>query len=616
MSCADFVKIPWNKYEAALLVDATRRCRDGLMPRAVAITDLSQRLRLPHVQSENGISDTYRNEAGISLQMSAIDYLFSDGASGTSHSNAIFREVFALYSEYPEVFAELLYTAEQQYPLVGKEVSSSFASSESKVEKVIDVQIYAQVPSSSLEERLQHLLIEKFPKGFRLNSHIEISRLQRLYSSRYGEEQPIQVLDDVIRKSGIVHDGRVYLPDAMLPADARELLFRYIEKEFEAGHDSLYYEAVYSRFEALFQEGAIFDAGVLKTYIQYYRPDLVYHKFFMTNSSGSLKSLESTVSQCYLDAGRPLTDAEVCSALYYIPQDTISNAISRVPEIISSGRGQKFHVEIVHIPQTVLCGISQLINNEISSKRFISEKELLDVLKVKYSEYFSEGLLPDVGIRNALAYLFRDKYKFDGKIISSYEHPFDMSEVFRDFSKSKDSFTLSELQSLANDLGTQIYFDAIFESSARINHDVYVKKSELIFQTELTDSLLEKFLDSDYLPIKSISSFGVFPEANYPWNNYLLESYLYSFSSDFKLIHTYFNANFTYGAIVKKSSRISSFDELISLAIADSNCTLAKDDALEYLVDMGYIVKRTYNNIDAVIQNARAIRNHRLSTKG
>ena len=616
MSWKDFIKIPWNKYEAALLVFVYQEYASGNISRAAAVSQLSNRLRARMRRIGIPISDAFRNEAGIALQMSAIEFIFTDGKSGTSHSSVLFREICQEYLTHREAFDELLRVANQKYPLVAEsENGSGEQNSFEEGHQLGTTTEQIQLSNLSLQERVTRILIDRFPKGFRLKSHIEASRFRRIYFDHFQEELHVQDLDDLICRCGIEHEGRLYVPEVILPEKERELLFEYIDNEIDLGH-CIYYQSLFNRFESLFQEGAIFDTGILKAFIQFYKPEFVFHKSFFTTASGPTASLESIVSQCYLEAGKPLTDSEVHNTLYFLPQDTISNAISRVPQILSSGRGQKFHIGIVHFPQDVLDDISALIAREILAKQYISEKELLDVLKVKFPEYFSDSILPDVGIRNALAFIFHAKFNFDGKIISSYDKPFDMSEVFRDFSKDRDSFSLEELQTLANDLGTQIYFDAVFENSVRINHDVFVAKHTPVFQIELTDTLLNKLCIKDYLPIKSVSSYGVFPEASSPWNNYLLESYVGFFSKQYKLVHAYFTANFTYGAIVKRTSTISSFDDLITRALADSDCPLNKHDVLAFLASMGYIVKRTYNNIDQVIQNARTIRNQRLSIKG
>ena len=113
----------------------------------------------------------------------------------------------------------------------------------------------------------------------------------------------------------------------------------------------------------------------------------------------------------------------------------------------------------------------------------------------------------------------------------------------------------------------------------------------------------------DYLPLKGISSFGSFPYAGFPWNIFLLEHYVADFSDKFKLLHTTYNETNCVGAIVKKSANISTYDDLIAIALADSDIVLSENNALSYLCDNGYIVLRRYRGIASAIMKAKEIRN-------
>lgn len=116
MSLPDFIKIPWNKYETVLLVDAYQRSIAGEMSRSMAISLVSKRLRSHMINMGIQISDVYRNESGISLQMSAIEYLFTDGETGISHVSNLFQDTVKLWQNNKDGFDILLSEANQRYP--------------------------------------------------------------------------------------------------------------------------------------------------------------------------------------------------------------------------------------------------------------------------------------------------------------------------------------------------------------------------------------------------------------------------------------------------------------------------------------------------------------------
>ena len=108
----------WNRYEAALLLDTHRRIKSGLAVKKDAIKELSLRLREGMIKSGLIISDTFRNENGISLQLSAMEYCLTDGAAGIQSVSRVFSEIANLYQTSPDSYSAILDAANKVYPLV------------------------------------------------------------------------------------------------------------------------------------------------------------------------------------------------------------------------------------------------------------------------------------------------------------------------------------------------------------------------------------------------------------------------------------------------------------------------------------------------------------------
>lgn len=66
------MRVPWDKYEAAVLLDYCLRVENGDMSRSEAITTISHMLRQRAVLAGNKIDAVFRNENGISMQLSAM----------------------------------------------------------------------------------------------------------------------------------------------------------------------------------------------------------------------------------------------------------------------------------------------------------------------------------------------------------------------------------------------------------------------------------------------------------------------------------------------------------------------------------------------------------------
>ena len=109
----------WNKFEAALLLEALLNVKDGRCTRKEAVTTVSNRFRNKAILDKVPISDTYRNVNGITLQLAAMDYAYTNGARGVKHVNKLFYETVDLYRTNPQQFKAVLQSAKEMYPLVG-----------------------------------------------------------------------------------------------------------------------------------------------------------------------------------------------------------------------------------------------------------------------------------------------------------------------------------------------------------------------------------------------------------------------------------------------------------------------------------------------------------------
>lgn len=73
------VRIGWDEYEVALLIDACNRIRDNKIDKAECVHKLSNLLRQRAKANGINIDEVFRNENGIALQMTKMEYLLTDG---------------------------------------------------------------------------------------------------------------------------------------------------------------------------------------------------------------------------------------------------------------------------------------------------------------------------------------------------------------------------------------------------------------------------------------------------------------------------------------------------------------------------------------------------------
>lgn len=466
-----------------------------------------------------------------------------------------------------------------------------------------------------VDELYQNTLVENFHKGFRLGSPIELRKFRRYYELMNSNplDEDDAVVEQKIASCGIVFEDKVFTPQTMLSDELRDRLCDYIKECFAKGKTALYYQAIFNEFSEEFLDYYIYNADMLKSYLSFLlQDDYFFGRSYLSKDATFTANPVDEIRTCLKEYSAPMKYEVMFEDLSHIPQQKIKQTLATNSEFISNGRGEYFHVSAVHFSDEEMDDIAEIIADSIAEKEFLSGNELIAAISSKYP-YTCErnSAFSVVGLRDAIKYHLCSKFSFSGNIISRLGSSLTMSDVFADFCRSRDVFILDELNVLATELGTIIYFDPVYENSLRISKERFMSKKHAHFLVPETDATLDRFCTGDYISIGKIRDFSIFPDAGFPWNVFLLEHYIATYSAKYSLLHIGFNANKCVGAIVKKSSEYANFDDCIVNVLADSSITLKKQSALQYLCDEGYIARRIYTNIEELLIKATAQRNRK-----
>lgn len=472
-----------------------------------------------------------------------------------------------------------------------------------------------QVPESITayrNEAYEEVLKHYFKKGFRMESPLEIRKFRRYYTVTHNAELSDSDADigKNIRLLTIAYDGKAFLPEVMLSDELKERLLKYIEDAFADGKTAIYYQAIYTEFAEAFLDYHIHDADMLKSYLTLVGSGRFFiNRSFVSKEPNIVLDTPSEVRSCLQGYGRPMEYEELFVALPHLPQSKVKFILASNGEFVNNGRGAYFHESIVHLSDEELEGIADIIRQTIEDKNFIGGNELYDAIKAKYPYIIEDNHnLSMYGFRDALKAKLGNRFSFKGNIISRSGQELSMTEVFAKYARTHDSFTLSELQGLANNLATVIYFDPVYENSLRISRDQFVSKETAQFSVPDTDEAIDNVCTGKYIPLKEVTNFGIFPYAGFPWNSFLLEHYVANYSHKYMLIHSSFNSTEYAGAIVKRSAGIQSFDDLIVDLLVNNSVEMKKAPVLQFLSDKGYLSRRRYAGIEPLIIKANAKR--------
>ena len=100
-------RIPWDRFEVALLFSAYERVANGFDLNAEA-EKLSQSLRDLAIRRKVVIDDTYRNINGMKMQLANVQFLFTSGQRGLSGASAMIRQMYDLYIANPAEYQAIL----------------------------------------------------------------------------------------------------------------------------------------------------------------------------------------------------------------------------------------------------------------------------------------------------------------------------------------------------------------------------------------------------------------------------------------------------------------------------------------------------------------------------
>lgn len=455
------------------------------------------------------------------------------------------------------------------------------------------------------------LLIEKFPKGFRIDSGLSMGRFRSFWETMYKTELT-ESNEDIRKRINYITircNDFVYLPEMMMSEQTAERIFSYIAECFQDGKMAVYFDALYKEFENEFEGKRINNPEMLKSYLAFANNGRFYiHKNYLTKDAHAKVDSTDEVRNYMMTIGVPVTVDDLKAALSHINADAVYRAVagSHSAEFVRNQKGEYFHADIIQFTQQEIDTITEMIQRAIDDKGYMGGKELTDAIEVKLPTVMERyPFLEWLGLRDVIAYKLRDMFSFKRKIISPYGQNLSMTEVFAHFASTRDYFTLEQLNSLKRDLDTPIYFDSVYANSLRINADEFVSRDQAAFDIEATDAAISRFCTGDYIALREISFFGSFPNAGFPWNVFLLEHYIAEFSKDFKLLHSGFTAGKPVGAIVRRSSRYNDFDELLSAELAVSGIPLDRENALQYLVDNGLLARKNYGKIEQVLSTAK-----------
>ncbi|MBR3622337.1 MAG: DUF4357 domain-containing protein [Selenomonadaceae bacterium] len=475
-----------------------------------------------------------------------------------------------------------------------------------------DSPIYTEIQTRCLS------ILANFPNGVGLDSSLDIDRFCNEYEEKYGSLPPggEEEILETLREVGEERNGKIFPPASREKKELISNIGEEIQKIFSKGYSCVYVESLTERYRDKLNEQEIYSTEDLQDILSLELPkncEIANGKVIL---SGSRIDVGNDVHLYLTQSGEPKTLTEICRDLWHIPEHIITQTIYRNrDDIINTATKTFMAVDIFPINADDVEKIRPVLKKALqnSAKGQLSDEECRKIVEENFPDLATDTRnYTTKAFHGALGYLMGGDPPFKGQIVLlSDDDNQSNADIFREFCGNRDRFSLDELAEFAKEKNLQLsaYYNVIRKTVLRINEDEFCAVSTVNFDVSAIDAKLEQFCSESYAPLKVVKNFILLPNAgDMPWNYFLLESYVHIVSQKFKLMHTGFLQNEVTGAMVKRNAPFRDYDDLLADALSKDKNWATEEDALEFLVNEGYLARNRYSKIGEICRKAKEIR--------
>lgn len=458
--------------------------------------------------------------------------------------------------------------------------------------------------AQTVVNELTSLLAVRFTNGFRIDSPIEMARLRSFVAEDLGEEISLsdEDLKSYIVSCGTTYNGKVYAVSAQVKEQIKELAEDY----FADGARAIFFAEFYTKNENWLFGASVVSEDMLVCILRKLFPKLSFTQTYFGYTDVSIfAALESEILRVW-DDDVLLTYTQLAERLQYIPLDRIKYALGQNSDFIWSNVETFSHVSRIDITDEEREAIREVAAKECNVRGYASITDL------PFGEIEERNYeLSITAVHNAIYRIcLLDKFDKKGKIITRKGDVFDALTIIKEYCRTIDKCSLDDLLNFEKELTGEVHrwipMEAGNTTLVRIDKDTYVADKYVHFNADVIDESIGLFVKGDYLPLKSFTTFGAFPDCGQEWNLFLLEGYCRRFSRKFRFDTPSVNSR-NAGTVIRKSCGLN-YTEIMIDAVAKADIPL-KDSAVgKFLYENGYTGRSTTTKVGEIIDKARAIR--------
>ena len=449
--------------------------------------------------------------------------------------------------------------------------------------------------------RAKHIVSTKFTSGYRTSSNIDFERFVRFYASEYEEEFSCKAssLDSFLASVAVIFDDRAYVYNIEVINSVRAYL-----EQLEC--PCIFIDSFFEKYSGELYSFGIFGVDLLKAFIEKkYNDIFCKHDYIYLRPDISISDLIRNV----YDEKEIWSLDELYARLPLLKPDTIRQILNR-EEYFRVETGVYIHIDHMDLPGNEGEKVANAVSDRLQSKDYVIANELDLSQFERLNPHY-----PFTAVRDAVFIKFlSNRYSKTGQVITRKGEKLSVLDILEQYCREAETVSFDELNS----------FEATFDPDGRthsqcliaahnvlvrVSNDLFVTKDKVNFDIDSIDETISLYCQRDFIPLKKIIDFSLLPYAGYSWNLFLLESYVRKYSRKFKFDVRAVNSS-NIGVIVRKSFAYDEYDDILSIALAQTHISLRDTKAVgDYLFDNGYIGWRNLGKSEEkILSKARTIR--------
>lgn len=451
------------------------------------------------------------------------------------------------------------------------------------------------------------LKLSRFEYGFK-DDGVEIYRFRASYEEVNSMECPLDddILLDSIRKMGFEFDGKIYL----ITDDSMKVIVDQINDYKNQGVNIVYYESLYDLKSYEYFDAKIVSADMLKAVIKDLMPQLRYKNNYFALPSERQTELELIKNDIIrVWGGKTLqTFDELSLKLPLIPMDKIKFTLAQQSAFVWNSAETYMQAEWFEADEEEVVYLVDYIDRQCEENEGVSLDEIPFERLIEENPEISETAL-----YTCFCKLVENRFDRNARMLTRKGASKDTYTTIIEFCRKHDKCTYDCLEYIAKQVAGTIKRPDIVEAAnavmVRVDKNDFIADRFIQFDTDRIDEALDYVVTDDFIGMREITTFSMFPFCGYGWNLYLLESYCRRFSKKYKYETRRANSSNS-GAIVIKSCSLN-YHDIMTQAVARSGRELQQNEVFDFLTEAGYMERKKYSDIDSLINEAAQLRERR-----